>query len=79
MIERLTRVDTNNLRREITFEDPKTWTRPWTVLIEMGRSDDKLNLIFDSTCHEGNYGITGILVGARALEKAEAAKQGSAR
>ena len=79
MTERLTRVDANNLRREITFEDPKTWTRPWTVLIEMGRSDDKLNLIFDSTCHEGNYGMTGILVGARALEKAEAAKQGTAR
>ena len=79
MIERFTRVDAKNLRREITFEDPRTWTRPWTVLIEMGRSDDKLNLIFDSTCHEGNYGMTGILVGARALEKAEAAKQGPAR
>jgi hypothetical protein len=77
MTERITRVDANNLRREITFEDPKTWTRPWTVLVELGRSDDKLNLIFESTCHEGNYGMTGILVGSRAEEKAEAVKQGS--
>jgi hypothetical protein len=74
MTERFTRVDAGNLRREITFEDPKTWTRPWTVLVEMGRSDDKLNLIFESTCHEGNYGMTGILVGSRAEEQAEAAK-----
>jgi hypothetical protein len=77
MTERFTRVDANNLRREITFEDPTTWTRPWTVLVEMGRSDDKLNLIFESACHEGNYGMTGILVGTRVQEKAEAAKQGS--
>jgi hypothetical protein len=75
MTERITRVDAGNLRREITFEDPKTWTRPWTVLIELGRSDDKLNLIFESTCHEGNYGMTGILVGSRAEEKAAAAKK----
>ena len=74
MTERFTRVDATNLRREVTFEDPKTWTRPWTVLVEMGRSDDKLNLIFESACHEGNYGMTGILVGSRTEEKAEAAK-----
>ena len=74
MTERFTRVDGNSLRREITFDDPKTWTRPWTVLIEMGRSDDKLNLIFESACHEGNYGMVGILAGTRAQEKAEAAK-----
>ncbi len=65
MIERFTRVDANNLRREITFDDPKTWTKPWTVLIEMGRARDGRHMIFDSACHEGNYGMTGILVGAR--------------
>jgi hypothetical protein len=70
MIERFTRVDANNLRREITFDDPKTWTRPWTLLIEMGKTDDKRQMIFDSACHEGNYGMTGILVGARRAEQA---------
>ena len=70
MTERIRRVDANTLRREITFEDPKTWTKPWTVLIEMGKSDDKRHMIFDSACHEGNYGMTGILAGARAEEKA---------
>ena len=70
MTERLRRVDANNLRREITFEDPKTWTKPWTVLIEMGKTNDGRHMIFDSACHEGNYGMTGILAGARAEEKA---------
>ena len=70
MIERFTRVDANNLRREITFIDPKTWTKPWTVLIEMGKTDDQRQMIFDSACHEGNYGLTGILVGARREEQA---------
>jgi hypothetical protein len=70
MIERYTRVDANNLRREITFDDPKTWTKPWTIVIEMGKTDDAKQMIFDSACHEGNYGMTGILVGARREEQA---------
>jgi hypothetical protein len=74
MIERLTRVDANNLRREITFDDPKTWARPWTVLIEMGKADDHRHEIFDSACHEGNYGMVGILAGARRQEQAAAKK-----
>jgi hypothetical protein len=70
MIEKFTRVDSNNLRREITFDDPQTWTKPWTILIEMGKTDDKRHMIFDSACHEGNYGMTGILIGARKEEAA---------
>jgi len=69
-IERFTRVGPNDLKREITFDDPKTWTKPWTVLIEMGKTDDKRHMIFDSACHEGNYGMTGILVGSRKEEAA---------
>jgi hypothetical protein len=36
-------------------------------------------LMYEYACHEGNYGLTGILAGARAKEKAteEAAKKGS--
>jgi hypothetical protein len=69
MTERLTRVDANNLKRQITFEDPNTWTRPWTVLIEMGKTSDSKHMIFDSACHEGNYGMVGVLVGARTEER----------
>lgn len=71
MTERYTRVDLNTLRREVTFEDPATWTRPWTVLIEMGKSEDARNLIFESACHEGNYAMSGILAGSRSEDKRE--------
>jgi hypothetical protein len=74
MTERFTRADANTLRREITFEDPKTWTKPWTVVIEMGRAPSERHMIFDSACHEGNYGLTGILVGARREEQAAGKK-----
>jgi hypothetical protein len=69
-IERFTRVGPNDLRRDVTFDDPKTWTKPWTVLIEMGKTDDKRHMIFDSACHEGNYGMTGVLIGSRKEEAA---------
>ena len=70
MVERFTRLDSNNLKREITFDDPQTWTRPWTIMIEMGKTSDNRHMIFDSACHEGNYGMTGILIGARKEEAA---------
>lgn len=73
MTERFTRLDADTLRRDITFEDPKTWTRPWTVRIEYGRAPSDRHMIFDSACHEGNYAITGMLVGAR-REEQKAAK-----
>jgi hypothetical protein len=70
LTERFTRVDANTLRREITIEDPTVWTRPWTVMIELGKGDDRQNLIFESACHEGNFGLIGILAGARSEERA---------
>lgn len=70
MTERFTRVNANTLKRQITIEDPKTWTRPWTALVEMTRGPDSRHMIFDSACHEGNYGLVGILANARRAEQA---------
>lgn len=70
LVEHFTRVDANHLQREITFIDPKTWTRPWTVRIDMGRAEDHRHMIFDSACHEGNFAMSGMLVGARREEQA---------
>ena len=69
MIEHITRVDAKTLRRDITFIDPKTWTKPWTVTIEMGRAPDGKHMIFDSACHEGNVGIVGILYANKKQEQ----------
>jgi hypothetical protein len=76
LIERFTRVDADTLHYEVTMDDATTWTRPWTVLIEMNKHSDKENRIFESTCHEGNYGLTGILASTRAAERAFAEGRG---
>ena len=70
LVERYTRVGPDTLEYEATLTDPTTWTRPWTVSIPLKRSDDT---IFEYACHEGNYGMEGILAGHRAQEKAAAA------
>ena len=69
LVERFTRVDADTLLYEFTVEDPKTWTRPWTAEVSMMRSEA---LVFEYACHEGNYGMVGILAGARAADMAAA-------
>ena len=64
--ERLTRLDANNLGYKFTVEDPNTWTTPWTVEAPMTKSGGP---IFEHACHEGNYGVTNTLVGARLEDK----------
>ena len=76
LIERFTRIDPNILRYEATIDDPTTFTRPWTVMVDLTKQDDQHNRIFESTCHEGNYGLTGIFANTRAAEKAFAEGRG---
>jgi hypothetical protein len=75
LIERFTRRDANTLIYEFTVDDPTMQTGRWTASVPMTRSDEP---IFEYACHEGNYGMLGILRGARAEDKAaeEAAKGG---
>jgi len=76
LVERFTRTDADTLLYEFTVEDPTMWTRPWTAVVPMRKSED---LVYEYACHEGNYAMASILAGARAAEKAaeEAAKKGS--
>ena len=67
MTERFTRASADTLHYEVTFDDPTTWTQPWTVLIPLRHSPDPL---FEYACHEGNLGMEGILSGYRAEERA---------
>jgi len=71
LVERFTRVDADTLLYEFTVTDETTWTKPWTASIPMAKSREQM---YEYACHEGNYGLLGILEGARADEKA-AAKQ----
>ena len=69
LIERLTRLDADTLVYEFTVTDVTAWTRPWTAVIPLRRSEGSL---FEYACHEGNHGMMGILSGARAEERAAA-------
>jgi len=61
-------VDQDTLNYQVTVDDPKTWTKPWTLLIPLKR-DDRYQFL-EYACHEGNYALVDILRGARAEEAA---------
>jgi len=63
--ERLTRQDAETIRYELTIDDPDTWAKPWSLMIPLQRSAQP---VYEYACHEGNYGLEGILAGARADE-----------
>ena len=71
LTERFTRVAPDVLLYEFTVDDPASYARPWTAKIPMTRQDGQM---YEYACHEGNYGMFGILAGARAQEKAAVTK-----
>jgi hypothetical protein len=76
VVERITRVAPELLVWDMTFDDPKTWVRPWTIRLPL-RLDNSYAMA-EYACHEGNYSLFNILSGARADDKAaaEAAAKG---
>jgi hypothetical protein len=69
LVERFTRVGPGEIDYRVTVTDPTTFTKPWTVAIPYVNTGEDL---FEYACHEGNYGMEGILSGAREEEKAAA-------
>ena len=77
LIERYRRVDEDTLEYEATIDDSTAWTGPWTIRQELKRqSDDQNRIYYEPRCHEGNYGLPALLVGARADEQAFAEGRG---
>jgi len=73
LTERYTRVSQDFINWEITVDDPRTWTTPYTFMIRLKKAP---GLIFEYACHEGNYAMEGILAGARAEEAKAGATRG---
>ena len=65
LVERFTRVDPDTVAYEFTVTDPTVYTQSYTAVMPLRRTDGPL---FEYACHEGNYGMEGILAGARRLE-----------
>jgi len=51
LIERFRLAGPNELQYEVRFEDPTTWTQPWTAMIRLRRTSQQL---YEFACHEGN-------------------------
>ena len=66
VVERFTRTGPKTLDYTATVIDPKTWTKPWTMLLQLEK-DDTYQII-EYACHEGNYAMGDILSGAREAE-----------
>jgi hypothetical protein len=71
--ERLTRVDPFTINYEFTVDDPGTFTRPFSGEVPFKALDD---LVYEYSCHEGNYGMSGVLSGARAQEREARTQEG---
>jgi hypothetical protein len=74
LVERFTRTAPDVLEYRVTIDDPATFTRSWTVELPARPADGE---IYEYACHEANYGLEGILRGARAQEKKAAADKKS--
>jgi hypothetical protein len=71
--ERLSRKDARTINYRWTVEDPSTFTAPFTgelVFNAMAPGE----MVYEYACHEANYGLEGVMSGARAQER-EAAKK----
>jgi hypothetical protein len=71
VIERFTRVGPGEIDYRVTISDPTTFTRPWTLAVPYVVTGEEM---YEYACHEGNYGMVGILSGAREEERAAAEK-----
>src|SRR6267143_716488 len=77
VIERWTRTSRTVLEYAVTVDDPTVWVRPWTAKQEFILQNNEENRIYpEPRCIEGNYGLPGLLRGARMEELAFAQGRG---
>jgi hypothetical protein len=79
LTERITRVESDLLRYEVTIDDPKTYVKPWTISLPLSSPPGYMLLPYD--CHEGNRAVMQTLGAERAEDQAVAddAKKGIVR
>jgi hypothetical protein len=66
LTERFTRSGPDTILYEFTMDDSTAFTKPWKGEIPMIASG---GFMYEHACNEGNYGLAGILGGARADER----------
>jgi len=69
--ERITRVDREELRYEVHVDDPKTYTKPFTISLPLTSPPGYVLLPYE--CHEGNYMLRNSLSAEREEDRTIAA------
>jgi hypothetical protein len=59
VVERFTRIDADTINYSVTIDDPKAYSKPWTVALPLNRDDSYQ--FFEYSCHEGNYALPNAL------------------
>src|SRR5579863_1521865 len=61
VIERYTRTSPDTLRYEATIEDPKVYTKPWTIGMTLYRHTEKNAQLYEYECHVYKENGAGLL------------------
>ncbi|HMD50320.1 MAG TPA: hypothetical protein VKG79_14520 [Bryobacteraceae bacterium] len=67
LVERFTRVAPDELRYEITIDAPNTWTKPWSAMVRLKKTEEKM---YEFACHEGNAPTMETMLSPRPAEEA---------
>jgi hypothetical protein len=74
IVEKFTRTGPDSLQYEVTVNDPRMWTRPWTASFPL-RHESSYGM-FEYACHEGNHAMSNILSASRSADKAATSSTG---
>jgi hypothetical protein len=59
IVERFTPIDAKTIDYSVTIDDPKVYSKPWTVQLPLNRDDTYQ--MFEYSCQEGNYAMANAL------------------
>jgi hypothetical protein len=65
--ERFTANGPNTIDYQVTIDDPKVYSKPWTVAMPFNRDDSYQ--FYEYSCHEGNHSMVNELLAGRAADK----------
>jgi hypothetical protein len=53
MVERFTPIDPDTIHYQVTIDDARVYTRPWTMAFPLRRNKEKGFRLLEEACHEG--------------------------